>query len=372
MAKKTVTRKLLRSTINYGGKRYDVYAHSREELSRKEHEKREELEKGYLSRVNPTLTEYFERWTDRRRKKVSEATTRRNEHMFKAVSKVNIDTAGTNIGNMRIKDITLDDLLTVQRELSERSSTRTTNDTMALVKHIFNDAKNERILDYSPCVLVDPLKRSEPEARDTIHRALSQAEQKAFFESEDVQKSYYYDVFRFCILTGARIGEVGALKNSDISGGFIHIQRTVTRTESGGYRIGDTAKTEAGRRKIPINDKIRAVIKHQKEINFMLDGNIESMDDCIFKAPRTRGIIISYPVNKEIKRLCGIIGIEPFTIHGLRDTFCTRAIESGVDPKTLQELMGHRDISVTLNIYAHVMDETKVEAMKKIDIDIAI
>ena len=368
MAKKTGS--LLRRSFRFNGKRYDVYGHTNAELSVKEQAKREELEKGYQSRVNPTLSEYFERWSDRRRGTVSEATMRRNRHMFESIVEIQIQSAGTTLGKINLKSIQFDDLLTAQRTLAVKASTRTVNDTLELIKHIFKDACNERMLDYNPCVLIKPLKRTEPQARDTIHRALSRDEQTAFFESEAVQNSFYYDLFRMAILTGMRIGELGALKNSDIYGGFIHVERTVTRTECGGYKIGDSAKTEAGRRKIPLNDSIKAVLKHQKEINSMLDGNIEQIDDTIFKSSRKRGILISYPVNKEIKRLCSLIGIEPFTIHALRDTFCTRAIESGIDPKTLQELMGHRDIAVTMNIYAHVMDETKVEAMNKIDIAI--
>ena len=365
-----MAKKLLRRTFRYNGKRYEVSGHTNAELSEKEQKKKAELEKGFQSRVNPTLTEYFERWTDRRRGSVSEATMRRNRHMFESVANVEIKNADTNAGNIKLKDLQLDDLIGIQRKLSENRSTRTVNDTMDLIKHILKDAVNERMIDYSPIVLLKPLKRTEPQARDTIHRALDQREQDAFFGSEEVKNSYYYDVFRLAILSGMRVGEIGALKNSDIYGGFIHVERTVTRTEDGGYRIGDNAKTEAGRRKIPLTDDIKEVLKHQKKINHMLDDGIESTDDLIFKSPRTRKIIISYPVNKEIKRLCKIIGIEPFTIHGLRDTFCTRAIESGIDPKTLQELMGHRDISVTMNIYAHVMDETKVKAMNQIVIAI--
>lgn len=361
---------LLQRTFTFNNKRYVVYGHDNTELNKKETAKREELEKGLQTRINPTICEYFEKWSDRRRGTVSEATMRRNRHMFESVANVRIESIKKNAGALRIKEIQFDDLQEIQRTLSEKSSTRTVNDTMELIKHIFKDACNERLIDYNPCVLLKPLKRTEPAARDTIHRALTIEEQTAFFNADEVQNSFYYDIFRIAILTGMRIGEIAALKNNDIYDGFIHVERTITRTESGGYRIGENAKTAAGRRKIPLNDNIKAVLKHQKEINRMLDGNIETIDDTIFKSSRNRGIVISYPVNKEIKRLCSITGISPFTIHALRDTFCTRAIESGVDPKTLQELMGHKDISVTMNIYAHVMDSTKIEAMNKIHIAI--
>lgn len=76
-----------------------------------------------------------------------------------------------------------------------------------------------------------------------------------------------------CILTGMRIGEVGALYSSDIYDGAIHVERTITKTESGSYVIGDDPKTWNGKRTIPLNDKIIEVIEHQKKINRILDGD---------------------------------------------------------------------------------------------------
>ena len=360
---------LLRRTFRFNGKRYEVYGHSNAELSEKEHKKREELDKGLQSRINPTMTEYFTRWIDRRRGCVSEATIRGQNNMFKTASKVWIDSADRELGDIKIKELTVDDLITLQRKLSEKRVSRGVNDTLALFKQMLGDAMNERVIDYNPCVMVKKLKRTEPQARNTYHRALTLDEQKRFFESEIVQKSFYYDIFRICILTGLRIGEVGALRNSDIYGGFIHVERTITRTEAGGYKVGDSAKTEAGKRKIPVTDQIKAVLKHQREINRILDHDTEGIDDLIFRCVR-RGLLKPHPVDRELKRLCTLLEIEPFTAHAFRDTFATRAIESGIAPKTLQEIMGHSDISITLNLYAHCMDETKKEAMDKIVIAI--
>ena len=73
-------------------------------------------------------------------------------------------------------------------------------------------------------------------------------------------------------------------------------------------------------------------------------------------------------VNEEIKKICEHESIDIFTIHALRDTFATRAIEQGMQPRTLQEIMGHKDFSITMNLYCHVMEETKIEEMNKINI----
>ena len=357
--------------FRYEGKKYTIYAKNPSELFEKEKAKKEELQKIKEVRENPTIREYFEKWESRRMGNVSEASIRGQRIQFNASGKVFIPEAKCKFADLKVREITIDDLLVVQRTLAEKRVSRGVNDVMATIKQIMNSAKEDRIIDYNPCVRIKPLKRTEPQARNTIHRALSISEQTAFFNAEATQNSFYYDVFRIAILTGMRIGEIGALKNSDIHDGFIHIERTITRTELGGYKVGDRAKTDAGKRKIPMNDKIKAVIAHQRKINKMLDNDLVSFDDLIFKAPE-RGLLKPYPVDREIKRICKMLDIEPITSHGFRDTFATRAIENGIAPKTLQEILGHSDISMTLNLYAHCLDDTKKEAMNQLDIAIPI
>ena len=59
-------------------------------------------------------------------------------------------------------------------------------------------------------------------------------------------------------------------------------------------------------------------------------------------------------------------GVRKFNFHALRHTFATRAIECGMDIKTLSEIMGHKNASITLNRYAHSMMDTKIEMMQKL------
>lgn len=360
---------LLQKCFRYGGKRYVVYGHNDDELYEKKIAKIQELQSGLDRRINPTMQQYFDTWLNRKRAKVTEATIRRHTHMFKAIAETYIPNAARTFGELNIKDVTLDDLLTVQSHLLESHQTRGVNDSMSLIKNLLKTATNERIIDYNPSVLVESLKRTEPQARDTNHRALSLEEQRVFFDSQAVKDSSYYDVFRLAILTGLRIGEIGALTNADIHGGYIHVSRTLTRTEDGGYRLGDQAKTNAGKRDIPLTEEMRSVIKHRKELNKILGGGIESIDGVIFKSPRG-GYLISWGINKEIRRLCASLSIEPFTIHALRATFATRMVQAGVNPKTLQELMGHADIDVTMNIYAHSQANDKIDAMRRVNIAI--
>lgn len=351
------------------GKTYYVYGKSKAELTEKESKKREEIAKGIEKRTDPTFSQYVERWIDSRRGSVSDSTIRTQGKIIDTVKGIRIEDLQCNFGELKIRKITIDDLRTVQGALKKTRKTQTVNDYMALLKHVFSDAIKERIIDYNPAVLLKNLKRTEERARDTNHRALTLEEQTGFFDCKRCKDSYYYNVFRIAITTGMRIGEIGALRYSDIKEDQIHVERTITRTESGAYVIGESAKTEAGRRVIPINDQIAKILEDQKELNSAIDGNVIPLNALLFKAPE-RGLLQSTPADREIKRICKAAGIEPFTMHAFRDTFATRAIEAGMNPKTLQEILGHTDFSLTMSLYGHCMADTKKQAMKTINIAI--
>ncbi|WP_049945191.1 tyrosine-type recombinase/integrase [Butyrivibrio sp. AC2005] len=352
----------------YNGKRYYVYGHTKAELEEKARLKKNQLVEGKTRHDNPSLDEFHEMWTESRRGTVKEATLRCQHFQYESCSNVVIQSLNKRLGDIKLKEISPEDIRTVQRALIEDNgnSEQTVNDKIAVLNHVFNDALKERWIDYNPCIAVKNLQRSVPPARDTFHRALSREETERFFK--EAENSAYYDIFRLAVNTGMRVGEIGALFESDISDGMIHVRRTLTKSEVGNMVIGDTTKTMKGTRDIPLNDAIIGILEHQRQINRMLYGNkVISFNDTIFKAPEG-GLIVVAPTNREIKRICKRAHIEPFTMHAFRATFATRCIESGVEPKTLQELLGHTSIKMSLDLYAHVMDSTKKNAMRQLKI----
>ncbi|MCR5769381.1 MAG: site-specific integrase [Lachnospiraceae bacterium] len=361
MAKKRADGRLQKK-LTIKGKQYIVYGKTVAELFEAEKAKREAIEKGLERRHNPTLNQYYQSWSEARRNTVKECTIRSQEKIFSIVSRIYIPTASRTFGEIKIKDITIDDLRKVQAELAGERKSQSVNDYIAHISHCLSDAVKERIIDYNPCCLLNSLKRTEERARGTNHRALSKEEIKAFFDCERCKTSAYYNVFRFAITTGARVGEIGALKYSDIRKDIIHIERTITRTETGSYIIGEDAKTEAGRRIIPMNDQIKAIIADQKQLNEMLYGAVLPLSDCIFKASEG-GLLLATPIDRDIKKICKAAGLEPFTMHAFRATFATRAIEENMNPKTLQEILGHSNFNITMSLYGHCMTDTKREAM---------
>lgn len=355
------------TTFSVNGKRYSVYGKTVKECREKEAHKRQEIEAGiYKAGKNQTMREFSNRWLENKRGTVKETTIRSNRVLLNMIMRSVIDAAGTRFGSLKLGAVEVQNVRDLQNTLSSENSTRTTNDCIALIKAVFKAAIVERLIAFNPAAGVRSLKRTEDQARDTIHRALTREETAAFMTQAVKDHSLYCNLYIFLLNTGCRIGEAAALTAKDIIKGQARISRTITRTENGGYRIGDDTKTAAGRRTIPLTDEALKAITEQRRINVMLHGEVIELDKPIFR-PIRGAVLKDSCVNEDIARICKTVGIERFTVHAFRDTFATRCVESGMQPKTLQEIMGHTDINMTMALYAHVMDETKKEQLKAVN-----
>lgn len=351
------------STVLFEGKRYTVYGKSISELDAKKVEKIRQLMEQKRTHDNPTLEKYYKIFTELRRGKVKESTLRCQSSTFQNCADVILD--GRKLGDMRIRDITPKDCQMVQQALIKKDySSRTVNDCMKHLSHVFNCAVKDETINRNPCMCIEHLRRTEPAARDTIHRALSVDETTKFFET--AAGSTFINCYKLMIQTGLRIGELCALYPSDFDqkNNCLHITKTVTRDEIGAYLIGDSTKTYAGTRDIPLNAAIIGIIKDQKVRNRAL----MKFSKLLFPASDGK-ILREYTVNRDIKKICERIGIQVFTCHAFRATFATRFIEQRPqDYKILSEILGHADTKITLNLYTHVMKENKETAMTGITI----
>ena len=357
---------LLRNDFIIDGKRYYVYGHTEKELQEKEFNKRKKIESAIETRYNPTVQEYFEKRIEQHKDSISNSTYLSLVGTKNSLCRIYIDSYSRTFGEIQLKKVTNDDLYYIQEKLKKTCKSSTVNSYMFRLKHLFYDAISERLIIVNPFDLIKSLKRTEEKARNTYHRALSIEEQNAFFNCELTKKSPYYNIFCMAISTGLRIGELGALKYKDLKSDHFIVQRTITRTNTEAWGIGEDTKTESGKRTIPLTDNIKTIIDKQRKQR-LKNSNIIDMDEIIFTAPQG-GLIYGQYVNNEIKKICKHIGINVFTSHAFRDTFATRTIESGMNPKTLQEILGHKDYAITMNLYCHVLDNTKKDQMNKINI----
>ena len=366
MAKKTA-RGTFKKHFMFEGVSYYAYGKTSTEAEQAKAAKIAELKAGVIDRENPRLNAYYETFAESRRGSVKESTLRAQRSAFTKLAAIVVYNDVT-LGEMRIRDIKAADLKAVQKALlNAGNSTCTTNDNMSHLSHVFNAAIKDEVADRNPCISLTRVRRTEPLARNTKHRALNPEELKTFMAAATENNSYFLNLFKLMLNTGLRIGEVGALTMSDIYGGYIHVTKTVTRYEDGTYNIGEP-KTRDSIRDIPINDTVKQILKAQQELNALIFGNIVNISEPLFKSPEG-GLLKEYTVNREIQRLIKNTDVEHFTSHAFRETFASMFMDKQPELfKTLSEIMGHSNTSITLDLYTHSLTDTKIKAMNAISI----
>lgn len=360
---------LLEKRFMVDGQRYSVYGINNKEIEQKERELRKTIEAGlYTKNRNITLDGYFEEWLEGKRNSTKGNTLKSYKaYYYKHISPV--------LGNRKVQKIERREVLRLQNEVSMKLATTTSNMVIKTLKIVLNDAIKDDIIAKNPAGGIKDMKDTKVKATKSYHRALTQEEQTAFME--ELKTDYFYEFIALLLTTGMRQGEAAALNWSDIDykQNVIHITKTVTYDENGKIKIGDSPKSEAGQRDIPMNDTIKEILKAQKKKSAMLQStNVIAFDDRIFSTVYGN-IINSNRVNKSITTCLKAleekgIYIEHFTAHAFRDTFATRYIEQGGNMQTLKTILGHNSISLTMDLYSHVLPNTKQKEMDSIKITI--
>ncbi len=197
-------------------------------------------------------------------------------------------------------------------------------------------------------------------------RVLSVEEQKLFLET--TKESSNYNQYAFLLQTGLRTGEMIGLKWSDIDFDkkILHVSRTMEyRYSVGEWRIGET-KTKNGCRDIPLTTEAIEILKRQKKKVQELKTVKMEFSEFVFLSRKGEPTKNS-AYDTKLMYYCDKVGMQRFSMHTLRHTFATRCIEAGMRPKTLQMILGHSNIGITMNLYVHVTDEEKVKELSNIE-----
>lgn len=172
-----------------------------------------------------------------------------------------------------------------------------------------------------------------------------------------------------CLYTGIRIGELCALHIEDVdtSNRMLHVQRTLERIkclEENGPRTmlyEGRPKSHSSIRDIPLPGFLVESL-----CNYINQYRNNAVMDAPFISGKNGNAIEPRVYQKYFQTILNKAKVENANFHCLRHTFATRALEAGVDPKTLSELLGHSNASITMNIYAHSLYEHKFEAMERL------
>lgn len=193
-------------------------------------------------------------------------------------------------------------------------------------------------------------------------RALTLEEEKLLIDKLITNENKVYSlIYLIQLFTGMRIGEVLALKISDIdfNNNQINVSKTLTRDINYRVTIKESTKTRTGERVIPIPRMIRKMLKERVTLS------INNGKEYLFLT-KNGNYIDSRDANKFLKSLLNeFIDSKGISSHNLRHTYITRCAESGMNPSVLKKLVGHSDIQTTLGTYTTVYEEfTKSEINK--------
>lgn len=227
---------------------------------------------------------------------------------------------------------------------------------------------------------------SEDEDDFNEKRVLTVNEQIEF--SEYATNRMYNNAYQLVLQTGLRVGEIGGLKWEDIDliDKTLYVRRTLHENKNrGGFYFGKP-KSKSSKRTVPLNKEALDILRSQKSFQMKMkckSSNWTENDEwqnLVFTTINGNPVGAS-TFNTMIKRIVNNINadreavskinnttynrFEKFTMHSLRHTFATRAIESGIKPKVLQKILGHSSITITMDLYVHVTDdEFKTEIEK--------
>lgn len=349
------------------GKRQTVYAPTLKELRDKEDEIQRKLNEGadYV-RSQITVAQLLERYLSLKQN-LKTGTMTRYKYILSAIT-------NSDFGNKQIDMIKPSDCKKWVIALSEEGKKYgTVGDYVVLVKSAFQMAVDDDILAKNPfsfklnTVLVD---------NTQVRAALTERQQMLFlkFLKEDSLYSKYYDDVVVLLGTGMRIGEFCGLteKDLDFENKRINIDHQLQRRADGSPYI-TTTKTKSSVRKIPMTPEVEQslrniLVRQKKHRSVTVDGYKGFLFTTTDKNPRSyRNLcLILGRIENKFKKLYPDIDMPHITPHVLRHTFCTNMLNAGIDIKSLQYLMGHSSIDMTINRYSHSSYERVEEQMFRI------
>jgi integrase len=305
-----------------------------------------------------TVDTWFEYWISMKKKTVRYSTVTNHINRYTANIK---DVIGNRLVS-EVKPVHCQQIFTRMADQGYKSS------SMHITKETLHGLLEFAV--ENDLIATNPCKRSVKTnigVSSAPKEALTIPEQRAFVEM--VRATKYGNQFLFALQTGLRVGEIIGLQWKDVN--FKKRTVTVSRTmkywydkEDPGWLVGEP-KTVHGYRTIPLTDEAIRILKSQREKNAKIPVIGMEWRDQVFlgdngQPPRE---MVYYHALTE---MCKANGMRSVTMHILRHTFATRCIEAGMIPKTLQKILGHSSINITMNLYVHITEDEKNKEMEMV------
>lgn len=371
--------------VNKNGKRKSFYGNTKKEVEKKIREYEEDLNKYGTELKKCTIN--LKEWV--------------NTHLFTNVLN-NVEAStferykglyDNYIKKCNVADMLLPDIRQIHLQEYFNTLSSLSLPSMKKLKTLLNGAFEAAIDNH--LIRINPIKKiklptSDVEEKDI--RVFTIEEQKRYMIA--LKSELYGLLYYLTLFTGLRLGEIAALKwgHVDFNQGVLSVEQTIKQSKvynkDGTYKkklVTKDPKTKKSIRVIPIPTKLL------DELNILKSN---SKSDYIFSSsngtPLSANNIRKYHIrictrakignpthttyHRTYKHIDGtfhkkdIIKTEynDVNFHALRHTYATRLLEVGENIKTISELLGHKDIKTTLNIYAHVLEDTKKSAVDKL------
>ena len=358
---------LYRTTID--GKRYEVSSASLARLREKEEDIKDKMEKGLdLDKQNLTLNDLAAKYIADKAKTVQITTLQTIETYYnRYVRNVLGSKELSSIKKSHIKDLYLD-MVTGDNKVSVSTVMRLD----CILKPMLEVAVDDDIIIKNPAKGVMGQIRREKGFNGNKRPSLTEAQQKAFVDCIMTEPKFenIRNILIFLLGTGCRIGETIGLRWDDVD----FQNRVVNINHAVGYVIVDghyrqfvkIPKSAAGVREIPMLEEVRDALIREKEKQEILGFKMPELDGYTnFVFLTQRGTIyrretVAYQIKsivKEYNKTHQYEQLPDFCTHQLRHTFATMLCKNSSDLKAIQEILGHKDISTTLNTYADATKE---------------
>jgi integrase len=347
-------------TVTIEGQRQFIYGDTEAEVDDKYLELKMKLKKGMQLDDSITLGELAVEWYDTY---IKDCRAQKTQEMYKTILNNHI----ARFAHYKLKDIKP---LMIDKYLKKLGKSKSLEHKIRItLNQIFKLAKANKIIDYNPMEHVKPTAKGDPRSeflntqqRDIVLAAL---------------KGHRSHLYVFTLLnTGMRRGEALALTwdDFDYTNSVIYVVKAIEWVE--GKPEVKEPKTKAGIRSIPIPEELRDALKYEKDHRKSISPYIfphenggmhtKTSEHNLWETIKAKvdKYLMDY-INKDIKDEDQKVNIS-LTYRALRHTYATALYDAGIDLKSAQEILGHADFKITMNIYTHIQNERREKNIIKI------
>lgn len=352
----------------YHGEKFTVYGEDLRKVKKELANLKYEVEHGLYEKPSRiTVDQWFTEWMDTYKVREMKPTT---VELYRRIYRVHIQEVLGKTYLIDVRSNTIQKLFNTM--VDKQYSMGMIGNVKKVISGMMNQAYKNKLIKENPMLFITLPKGKEKASRI----ALTKTEQDLFLDYVEKYSPQYYTLFALALYTGMRKGELLALRWEDVdfTKRIIHVTGTLNKLSHTALYRG-TPKTKTSLRDIPMMDHTYKILKQQKKEQMemrLMQGEkwnpLPNLENLVFTSrtgnPKKDVFKAKNRIINRIKEDGKQINNFPF--HALRHTFATRAIEGGMNPQTLKAILGHSSLSMTMDLYSHVMENTKAKEMNQI------